>query len=116
MQLFLRQDDDNIFTWYSRDHEGNETDTGVRAERAEEAIRIGRRQWQEQSFTTLRCGYRFTLPERDEIGVNARFHQLTASLDTWNGIYFDTELGHQCIVKEWSHEAHNLWRELSGKE
>lgn len=98
--LFLVKED-NLFRWIFESGE----ETGIQDSQVEEAIRLARREWKNQSFQTVKCGYRFTLPERDEIGNNALFHQLESSHKNFNGIYFDEELGHQCIVREASQEA-----------
>ena len=98
---------------YKRQGTGVEVPTDISAETSEEALRLAHRQWKGSDFRTLRCGYRFTLPERDEIGSNALFHQMAASYATMNGVYFDDELGHQCIVKDASQEAYDLYKRLS---
>lgn len=114
--LFLRKTEENRYVWFEETRDNNETPTDLAADNAEEALRLAHRQWRSDSFRTLRCGYRFTLPERDEIGTNALFHQMVASFSTANGIYFDEELGHQCIVREISQEAFDLWKYLEAEE
>lgn len=114
--LLLRKTADNSCIWFEETSDKQETQTSVSAANPEEALRLAFRQWQGQSFRTIRCGYRFTLPERDEIGTNALMHHMIASYSISNGIYFDDELGHQCIVKETSQEALDLWKSLASQK
>ncbi|TXI37462.1 MAG: hypothetical protein E6Q59_07775 [Nitrosomonas sp.] len=113
--LFLRKAVDEGYRWLEDSINGEEVPTNVVAKDPEEAIRLAHRQWKGASFRTIRCGYRFTLPERDEIGMNALFHQMVASYSTMNGVYFDDDLGHQCIVKEISQEAFDLYKQLASE-
>ncbi len=85
------------------------TITEVYGETIEESIRLAAREWKEHFFQTLKCGFRYTLPERDEHGINALFHQMAASLSTSNGIYFDEELGNNCFVQKLLFEARDLF-------
>lgn len=102
--LLLRKTAPREYQWFEmRDQQ--EVPANVVAENTEEAIRQAKRQWKHLNFTTLKCGFRFTLPERDEIGGNALFHQLAASYASVNGIYFDDEVGFNCIVNNPSREA-----------
>ena len=110
--LYLRRSETAHYHWVFVDQNNQESSTPVSADSAEEAIRLAKRHWRNDAFETLRCGFRFTLPERDEIGSNALFHQMVASYSTMNGIYLDEELGHQCIVHEASLEALNHWTRL----
>lgn len=112
VSLYLRKTEAGLYVWHEVDLEGNETVTPVSADSAEEAIRLAHRHWKSSSFTSLRCGTRFTLPERDEIGTDALFHQMVTSYGTMNGVYLDDELGHQCIVHDASQEALTLWKQL----
>lgn len=108
--LFLRKQEQH-YIWYEVEEE-REVATSVTSDSAEEAIRLARRYFAPHFFETLRCGFRFTLPERDEIGTNALFHQMVSSYSAGNGVYLDEELGHQCFVNEASQEALTLWRRL----
>lgn len=116
VNLLLRKMEDNTYAWFEEVGESEELPTNVSAENPEEALRLAHRQWRASSFRTLRCGYRFTLPERDEIGTNALFHQMVASYATSNGVYFDDELGHQCIVREISQQAFDTWKRLDAQK
>ena len=60
----------------------------------------------------MHCGFRYTLPERDEHGLNALFNQMVASYSSSNGVYFEQELGHPCIVQNASIQARLLWKKL----
>ena len=101
--LFLRKVGDKKYEWFKE-----EASTGVSAETIEEAMRLAHLAFREQSFRTVICGFRYTLPERDEHGLNALFHHLAASHSTLDGRYFDEELGHMCFVDNPSAEALSL--------
>lgn len=110
--LLLRQKEPTFFSWWEQTANGTETETTVSASTTEEALRLARQQWKYNSFRTIICGFRYTLPERDEHGMNALFHQMVASYSSSNGIYFDDELGHNCFVQAASMEARSLWQLL----
>lgn len=110
--LFLRKMPEGRYLWHRVDGDFAEKETNIVADSAEEALRLAWQAWKRESFTFLRCGFRFTLPERDEIGDNALFHQMVASYSTVNGVYLDQELGHQCVVHDASKEALALWAKL----
>lgn len=82
---------------------------------AQEAILAAHKLWKELSFRTVNCGFRYTLPERDEHGQNALFYQMAASYSSMNGQYFEEELGHMCIVHNASNESRNLFEKLKGE-
>lgn len=109
--LFLRRRGPMDYVWY-QENVGQEADTGVQAPTAEGALRLAQKKWKHRNFTTIICGFRYTLPERDEHGMNALFHQMAASYNTPTGVYFDEELGHNCQVQNASNEALDLWRML----
>lgn len=113
--LYLRKVDPRKFTWFEQ-RENKEFATEVTADNIEEAMRLANRAWKDASFRTLICGFRFTLPERDEHGLNALFWQMMASYNSPSGIYFDEELGCNCIVQNASMEARNLWKKLKNDE
>jgi len=106
--LFLRKMGSETYQWFE-DHEP----TKVKGITPEEAIRLAKRHFSFDSLNFLNCGKRFTLPERDEHGSNALFHQMAASYSSFNGIYYDEELGHSCQVKEASQEALDLLAQLN---
>lgn len=109
--LLLRKVDPQTYVWYRQ--EGNsEVETSISRTSAEEAIHQARRFWKKDFFRLLNCGFRYTLPERDEHGSNALFHQMIASYSSPNGIYFDEDLGHNCFVNFASQEARDLWETL----
>ncbi|MCB1112579.1 MAG: hypothetical protein H7A37_00070 [Chlamydiales bacterium] len=110
--LFLREETNKEYRWYRESNANGEVATDVSAETVEEALRLARKQWHRHSYRTVICGFRYTLPERDEHGNNALYHQMAASLSTLNGIYFDEELGHNCYVQNASLEARKLWERL----
>lgn len=110
--LFLRKVTDTRFAWFDENPSGNESLTEIEAITPEEAIRVAARHWKPRSFQTIICGFRYTLPERDEHGINAYFHQMAASYATMNGVYYDEELGNNCFVQFASDTALQLLRRL----
>jgi hypothetical protein len=108
--LLLRKKSDTLYGWYYVKIDGTEEETPVNSTTVEEAIRLARIEWREEDFRTVICGFRYTLPERDEHGMNALYHQMAASLASLNGQYLDEEVGHLCIVHNASLEARNLWQ------
>ncbi len=111
--LFLRQVDPHSYTWFKEEKPGKEIKTSISGPTVEEAIRLARQAWKTDFFRTLHCGFRYHLPARDEHGQNALFHQMIASYSSMNGIYFDNEIGHNCIVSFASIEAFTLWKRLN---
>lgn len=111
-RLLLRQKELIHYAWYEETSDNQEVETEVTAPTVEEALRIARQHWKLNGFRTLICGFRYTLPERDEHGMNALFHQMVASYSSSNGVYFDDELGHNCFVQAASIEARELWQNL----
>lgn len=110
--LFLRQAAPSHYIWYQDGGEGQEEKTSVSGSTVTEAIRNARAYWKLDSFRTLNCGFRYTLPERDEHGENALFYQMAASYQSMNGIYFDEDRCHNCVVYFASQEARDLWQNL----
>ena len=110
--LILKKVDENTFRWYEEVSENNLIETSVTANTIEEAIRLANRHWKSYYFSCINCGFRYTLPERDEHGINALFHQMVSSYSSLNGIYYDDELGNNCIVQNASSEACLLWKRL----
>lgn len=112
--LLLREQPPHHFTWFEKkDLKNNqEENTHISASTIEEAIQLARKQWKQDHFRTINCGMRYTLPERDEHGINAYFFQMVASYNTSNGVYFDEELGHNCFVNFASQEARSILQTL----
>lgn len=110
--LFLRQLDPYRYVWFKEESPGNEIETVIWGANTEEAIYAARKAWKNELFRTLNCGFRYTLPERDEHGSNALFYQMAASYSSMNGVYFEDELGSNCIVHNASMEARDLWKRL----
>jgi hypothetical protein len=113
--IFLRKLESNRFTWF-QEREETEVEEIVSAQTVEEALRLASRFWKERSFRFLMCGFRYTLPERDEHGINALFHQMCASYSSMNGIYYDEELGNNCFVQNASNEALEIWKRLKDQK
>lgn len=111
--LFLRKEAHDHFKWYQEEiGQKREIDTPVSAPTVEEALRLAPRHWKPHPFCMVNCGFRYTLPERDEHGINALFHQMVSSYSVGNGIYYDEELGNNCFVQNASDEAYQLWQRL----
>lgn len=113
--LLLRSRSDGTFRWsiFTPQHE---EDTGVTAPSIAEAMQLAFAKWHDQGFRPLHCGMRFTLPERDEIGRNALFHEMVASYRTPTGNYMDTKISRPCIVNKASQEALDLWKTLAASQ
>lgn len=110
--LFLRQIEPYRYVWFLEDQAGIEIETPIRETTTENAFLAAYQMWSYNNIYLLRCGFRYTLPERDEVGVNALFHQMVSSYSSSSGIYFDEELGSNCIVQFASSEARDLWKRL----
>lgn len=118
--LFLRKTDSERYLWQlakpqDTDSEPTEQEFPiVIADSVEEAIRLARREWNDPTsyWQNLECGFRFTLPERDEIGTPALFHQMVLSHKSSNGVYLDDELGCSCIVRDSPSQTLLLWKQL----
>ncbi len=112
--LFLRKLADASYQWFEETAKGEEKGVPILASTAEEGLRLARRHWgkSDLAYRTVNCGFRYTLPERDEHGNNALFYQMAASNTSMNGVYFDPEVGHNCIVNFASKEAYMLWQRL----
>ena len=110
--LLLRKMSPHLFEWFEGIDGPIEKETGVTASTIEETIRLANRQWKNENFTTLNCGFRYTLPERDEHGINALFCQMIASYSNPTGVYYDEELGCNCFVQNASIESRNIWKSL----
>jgi hypothetical protein len=110
--LLLRQQGDQLFSWFEWHIAGEEKEAGLSAETVEDALRLANKKWALEGYRTINCGFRYTLPERDEHGINALFHQMVASYSSSNGVYFDEELGNNCFVQFASEEARSLWKTL----
>lgn len=110
--LLLRKKDPNQFTWYEHHDDQEEIETEVSGPNIEEAIRLAVLHWKRFPFRMLNCGFRYTLPERDEHGINALFHQMVSSYNSMNGVYFDEDLGNNCFVNFASMDARELRQKL----
>jgi hypothetical protein len=110
--LLLRQESPTSYVWYELLDNGQQGPTPVGGTSTVEALQKARRHWRLRAFRTVGCGFRYTLPERDEHGKNALFYQMVASYATPNGVYFDEEVGHPCFVNFASLEARELWDRL----
>ncbi len=106
--LFLQEMKEGGFGWFNDKGEL----LGISLPHVIQAIQYARKKWKENGFRTLRCGTLYTLPERDEHGENALFCQMVKAYSTPNGVYFDPELGHSCVIHNASQEALSLMNSL----
>lgn len=107
--LFLRKTENGLYRWEAAEAESLPL---IIADSAEEAIRLAVRQWRSPPWESLACGFRFTLPERDEVGTPALFHQMVRAYRSGGGVYLDDELGCSCIVHDAPSDTLALWRAL----
>lgn len=110
--LLLRQKGDQHFLWFEFRDGSTEEETQIGARTIEEALQAAKKHWKMHSFRMVNCGFRYTLPERDEHGLNALFHQMVASYNSPNGVYFDADIGNNSFVNFASEEARILWKTL----
>lgn len=110
--VLLRQKDPSFYAWFQRQNDGTEVELALGAPNVEEAMRLAHKNWKPLFFKTYHCGFRYSLPERDEHGSNALFDQMVASYSSMNGVYFDQSVGHNCFVQAASQEALDLWHQL----
>jgi hypothetical protein len=110
--LFLKKNEE-VFCWFHvNDHFEWKEKTPVHGPTIAQAIAEGYKVWERDSFRLVQCGFRYTLPERDEVGSNALFQQMVLSYTSFNGRYFDEEVGHICLVDFASQEALEIWRKI----
>lgn len=76
------------------------------------ALQLAYQKFSKLGFRLVHFGTRYTLPERDEVGVSALFPHFYASYRSPTGKYFDQELGHMAYVDFASLEAKSLLKEL----
>ena len=114
-KFYLRKMKENHYVWFLENAEGKEKETELSAPNIEEALRLAKKSWQGLNFKFIPCGFRFTLPERDEHGTNALFYQAIKSLESMSGVYFDEELGHNCIVHQIPLRIREIYKKLKGE-
>lgn len=110
--LLLRRLEVNRFTWFLETKQDEEEETEISGINIEEAIQKGWKAWKMELFKPVNCGFKYYLPDRDEHGINALFHQMASSYASMNGVYYDEELGNNCFVQSASKEALALWQRL----
>ena len=105
--LLLKKLSENHFQWFEW-----EKATEVQSDCLPKALSSAHKVWKPENFRLLHCGFRYLLPERDQVGSNALFWQMALSYNSPNGRYFDEEAGHLCYVDFASQEALALWKQL----
>lgn len=111
--LFLKKLDSSLFQWFKTTPSlDEEEETPCLGKTPAEAIFSAYANWKDAYFRPLHCGFRYSLPERDEVGCKAFFWEMAKSYSSLNGRYFDEELGHFCYVDFASQEALSIWRKL----
>jgi hypothetical protein len=110
--LLLRQDSSGNYRWHEVQEDSGEIEKPVSGQSLSEAMQNAYKAWRLNSFLPLQCGFRFTLPERDEIGRPAFFHEMIASYRSMTGGYFEPAANVMCIVQKASKEALDLWKRL----
>lgn len=101
------------FLWFKLNSDfSTQFSAGIEVDTFKDAMIEARKKWKNNFFRTLNCGFYYTLPERDEHGMNALFSQMIAGYSSSNGVYFDEILGHNCFVNFASQEGLNLWHSL----
>jgi hypothetical protein len=105
--LYLRKVESYHYVWYD-----GESPTSIFGGSVADALLSARKHWSLDSFETVNCGFRYSLPERDEHGINALFSEMAASYSSMNGVYFDPDLGYNCFVQNASLEARDLLKTL----
>lgn len=113
LYLFLKEAEPGCLQWFQTNRSfDKEEATTCKAATIPLAIAAASRFWHHEAFHLLHCGFRYTLPERDEVGCNAFFWQMAKSYSVPNGRYFDPEVGHLCYVDLASQEALSIWRTI----
>jgi hypothetical protein len=114
--IYLRKSEPEGYRWYEGVDDSTEEETPVAGPTIEETIRLAVKHWNKQAYRNVNCGFRYTLPERDEHGINAYFVQMASSQSSMNGVYYDEELGNNCYVQNASIESFNLWQRLKKED
>lgn len=111
--LFLMKLDSSLFQWFKVNSSFEREEEAIPSgETPAKAIFAAHKQWKNDHFRLLNCGFRYSLPVRDETGCNAFFWEMAKSYASPNGSYFDEELGHFCYVDFASQEALSIWRAI----
>lgn len=92
-----------LFDWFDQDKSLNLSSSSI-----EEAFKKGRKELKARGFSPIHCGYKFTLPERDEHGKEALYIDMMKSLASPNGIFFDETMGHNAVVHQIPSYVRNL--------
>ena len=103
--MFLQETSPGHYQWFQGDEP-----TEIQAPSIQEAIRLGWKAFASQNFEPLLCGYKYTLPERDEHGAPTLFSDMVQSLNTPTGQYFDPASGHNYIVQNIPTRARELYK------
>lgn len=93
--ITLNEIEPGLYGWFIQ-----KTSLNLEAKSIEEAFRLARKSLKFRGFEPINCGYKFTLPERDEHGKEALYIDMVRSLASPNGVFFDETLGHNVVVHQ----------------
>lgn len=110
--LFLRQLPNKRFCWFEERTKGREVATPLQASSLHEALHRGKQHWKKAHFQLVQCGFRFSLPERDEIGRPAFFSEMVLSYSSPTGSYSDPESGQPYEVTQAAQKSLHLMKLL----
>jgi len=114
--LFLRKVDSKGFVWFEVNRAFEEKETDCVAAEIPLAFTEARKKWHTDYFKLLHCGFRYSLPVRDEVGCNALFWEMVSSYSAPNGQFLDSASGQFYYVDNASDEALTLWRNLRNQK
>lgn len=110
--LVLRKESE-FFHWFIYNTENkNLIATSCKGPNIGQTCHLARLRWARWGFRTLHCGTLFILPERDEIGSPALFHEMVQSLSNSSGAVFDPNRGYSYRVDQISEEAIRFYKEI----
>lgn len=101
------------FQWFIYNIEDKTlVETSCKGPNIGQTCHLARLKWARWGFRTFRCGTLFTLPERDEIGSPALFHEMVQSLSNSSGVVFDSNRGYSYRVDQISEEAIRFYKTI----
>lgn len=110
---FILTQEETGFRWHLFEEDSNKFyPTDCLGENIGLACHFARMKWARYGFRTLRCGTLLTLPERDEVGSPALFHEMIQSLSISSGVVFDPGRGYSFRVDQISEEAIQFYKRI----